>query len=353
MNIGDRVRMIHSSEEGIVVKILGGDMVEIEIEDGFGVPALKSELVVIASEENKKFGEVKTETVQKKNKAKQNNYPKNDKKEVLASKGIFLAFKELNDKKLTLHLINNTDFDLLFIIGRERNTEYQSTFRDLLRSKTEMKVADTDLQNFDKWGVFIFQFLFFKQGLQTFKSPFLKKIKFRANTFFKSKQFAPVIEKEVYLFQIDKDLEEQISSISQIKEVAIQEDKPTKIDTEKLKEQMFETQPKIESKDINSFQQFIRPAKREVDLHIEEITREYEKMNSAEIIQLQLSTFEQEFENAIANGMSEIIFIHGVGNGKLRTEIHKYLSKSSDIEYYKDARKEKFGYGATQIKLKS
>lgn len=358
MNIGDRVRMVHSPEEGIIIKILNKEMVEVEIEDGFGVPALKSELVVIASEENKRFGEVTTDKTQniKQKKTKHQESISSKSKEVVATKGIFIAFQELNDKKMALYLINNTDFDLLFIVGRERNSTYESTFRDLLRSKTKMKIADADLQNFDKWGMFILQFLFFKQGIQTFKPPFLKKIRFRANTFFKSKQTAPILEKEAYLFQIDKDLEEINNVLEQVEEVLTTKEKPSqpaKIDVEKLKAGMFEKQPQAYNKDEKSFQNFIKPAKHEVDLHIEEITKDYEKMNSTEIIQLQLKTFEKEFENAIANGMSEIIFIHGVGNGKLRTEIHKRLSKSSDIEYYKDARKEKFGYGATQVKLKS
>jgi dsDNA-specific endonuclease/ATPase MutS2 len=50
--------------------------------------------------------------------------------------------------------------------------------------------------------------------------------------------------------------------------------------------------------------------------------------------------------------MDEIIFIHGVGNGVLRTEIHKRLSKNKQVEYFKDAMKEKFGYGATLVKIK-
>lgn len=353
MNIGDKVRMIHSSEEGIVVKILNKEMVEVEIEEGFGVPALKSELVIIASEENKRFGEVKTDKIKNKNHTKTKSSSANESKEVVANQGIFLAFQELNDKKLALIFINNTDFDLLFILGRERNSEYESTFRDLLKSKTSMKIEDVDLQNFDKWGIFIFQFLFFKQGIQNFQAPFLKKIRFRANTFFKSKGLAPILEKEAYLFQIDKDVEEQKFDLTQVEDISPKKETTLEIDAEKLKEQMFEKAPQAENKEASSFQQFIKPAKYEVDLHIEEITSDYEKMNSAEIIQLQLHTFEKEFENAIANGMKEIIFIHGIGNGKLRTEIHRYLSKSADIEYYKDARKEKFGYGATQVKLKS
>jgi dsDNA-specific endonuclease/ATPase MutS2 len=50
--------------------------------------------------------------------------------------------------------------------------------------------------------------------------------------------------------------------------------------------------------------------------------------------------------------MDEIVFIHGVGNGILRMEIHKRLGKHAYVQFFKDAMKEKFGYGATLVKLK-
>ena len=55
---------------------------------------------------------------------------------------------------------------------------------------------------------------------------------------------------------------------------------------------------------------------------------------------------------ALAANMHEIVFIHGTGNGVLRQEIHKLLSRNKLIRFYEDARKEKFGYGATLVRLK-
>jgi dsDNA-specific endonuclease/ATPase MutS2 len=36
----------------------------------------------------------------------------------------------------------------------------------------------------------------------------------------------------------------------------------------------------------------------------------------------------------------------------MRMEIHKRLSKHPYVQFFKDAMKEKFGYGATLVKLK-
>ena len=47
MNIGDRVRLMRGKEEGIVTKLLGNNIIEIEIEDGFTIPVKANEVVVI------------------------------------------------------------------------------------------------------------------------------------------------------------------------------------------------------------------------------------------------------------------------------------------------------------------
>jgi dsDNA-specific endonuclease/ATPase MutS2 len=169
--------------------------------------------------------------------------------------------------------------------------------------------------------------LFYKEGNMPLREPLTKKIRFRANTFFKAKQPAPLLNKDAYLFQVDKEV------------IQINPDKILdSIEASKVKESLA--------------QKVITPPEPEVDLHIEKLTRDYNRMGNAEILQLQLQTFESKLENAIAAGMPQIIFIHGVGNGILRMEIHKRLGKNPNVSYFKDAMKEKFGYGATLAKIK-
>jgi hypothetical protein len=55
MNIGDRVRLLRGREEGIIVGFGSNNLVEVEIEDGFRIPALRSEVVVVAAEEAQRF----------------------------------------------------------------------------------------------------------------------------------------------------------------------------------------------------------------------------------------------------------------------------------------------------------
>ncbi|EAY24020.1 Smr/MutS family protein [Microscilla marina] len=355
MNIGDRVRTLHGTEEGIISKI-SGNVVEIEIEDGFSIPVLKNEVVVVAKEEEKRFGSGYQEEDQGRFAARPTDKSPAS-PAIFSSKGIYAAFVPVNDKMYSLYIVNNTDFDLPFTVGVEKNQNHQGLYAGLIRGRDSIKINEVNIKDFDNWGVYIFQFLFAKRGYFAIKAPFVKKMRFRASTFFKSKAKAPVIEKEAYLFQLDKDETSGTLSSHDIGDIpqtdaesqaqAKNQQKP--LDAAKLKEQMF---AKNETTTVKDKPQFVETPEFEVDLHIDKLTGDSNNMNRGEILELQLKTFENKLENAIASGMSEIIFIHGVGNGVLSKEIHKRLSKNSDIQYYEDAHKEKFGYGATAVKLK-
>ena len=86
----------------------------------------------------------------------------------------------------------------------------------------------------------------------------------------------------------------------------------------------------------------------EVDLHIEELMENYSNMSNAEIIMVQLSHFQKALDKAISNNMHKIIFIHGVGSGRLKNEIHSFLNGRDDLQFY-DASYKKYGYGATEV----
>ena len=57
MNIGDKVRALHEDIEGYISKFLPNDIIEVEIEDGFGIPVHKKELVIVSSQEAEFFEE--------------------------------------------------------------------------------------------------------------------------------------------------------------------------------------------------------------------------------------------------------------------------------------------------------
>ena len=70
-------------------------------------------------------------------------------------------------------------------------------------------------------------------------------------------------------------------------------------------------------------------------------------MDNFEMLSLQLETAKRKIEYAISKRISKIIFIHGVGEGVLKSELH-YLFGRYPVRFY-DASYKKYGLGATEV----
>lgn len=57
-------------------------------------------------------------------------------------------------------------------------------------------------------------------------------------------------------------------------------------------------------------------------------------------------------EGAIRSNQNKIVFIHGVGNGRLKHELRKKLERKYSNFKYQDASFKEYGYGATMVYLK-
>ena len=318
MNIGNRVRLLRGKEEGIVSKIVDDKLIEVEIEDGFNIPVLKKEVVIISQQEESVFGKkAATEPLQKRSV-----------KPVTAAKGIYLVFIPVNDRILSLHFINNTEYILLFTLSAFTNGRYEGYVSAEVKNKKSIKVCDLDKTNFEQWPAFIFQSLFYRRGTFDLKEPFQRKIKFKAGSLFKNKKVAPVLMQEAYLYQIDATQTAQA------------------IQAEKVRESLFE--PNNPSDEHKSKRTSHTPI---VDLHIEKITENYATLPGKEILNRQLQKFEKTLNQAIISGQEEIVYIHGKGNGLLKKELHQRLKEIPNVTYVDDLNMEKFGGGATLVRI--
>lgn len=89
-----------------------------------------------------------------------------------------------------------------------------------------------------------------------------------------------------------------------------------------------------------------------VDLHIEEIVDNNPgSLSNGEIINIQMARFTTALEGAINGKTKKIVFIHGVGNGKLRYEVRKTLDAKYSQFPYQDASFAEYGFGATMVML--
>ncbi|HEX7414823.1 MAG TPA: Smr/MutS family protein, partial [Bacteroidia bacterium] len=59
--------------------------------------------------------------------------------------------------------------------------------------------------------------------------------------------------------------------------------------------------------------------------------------------------FQKNLDEAITNRSYKIVFIHGVGNGRLKQEIVAILKNHSKEVSYQDGDYKKYGFGATEV----
>ncbi|EMR01608.1 Smr/MutS family protein [Cesiribacter andamanensis] len=321
MNVGDKVRMLRGKEEGIVTRIIDPKLIEIEIEDGFQIPVLKSEVVVVAREEASFFKRPESEQAP----APPAPLPK---KGATAQEGYFIAYKPLNDRLLSVHLVNNTPDVLLFSIVAEQAGRYEPLASGQLLPRQAHKLSQADLQQFEQWPAWQVRLLPHPaQPGERLAAVLQQRVHPKAATFFRSLRQAPVLDAKAYLLALSP------SSLL------------APAEAQKLQETL-QSGPETRQAPPAG------PIPSQVDLHAEKLVENPKDLSGAAILELQLATFEQVLDRALAAGLEEITFIHGVGNGTLRKELHRRLSAMNTIAWFKDDHKEKWGYGATRVRLK-
>jgi hypothetical protein len=318
MHIGDRVRLLHGHEEGIITNILPNNIIEVEIEDGFVIPVLRKEVALVAKEESIHF--------QPANERLREGGEKNPKEAVTGAVGIYFSFISLNEHEVALHLVNNTDYIILYSVSEMERGKFYGLAYGTLSERSAGKIKNYQLKDFEQWPTFLVQLSYHRKGYFVPKQPITKSLKLKAASFYKRKKNSPVLNKDGYVVQLDID------------------ERPLNLDPEKLKEKLLDSAP---AKTIDK-----TPPAEVVDLHIEKLVAHPEKLSSTEILDIQLNTFRHILDQAIVAGMDQITFIHGVGNGILKHAIQREASQMRNIRFFKDAMKEKFGHGATLIRIK-
>lgn len=315
MNIGDKVRLLHGTEEGTVKKVSSGGRIKVEIEDGFIIDALKSEVVLVAEAEKSYFGENAGAT-----KAPEIALPISAPKD----QGLYLAFLPINDQSLSLYLINDSHQPYLAHVSEVHGGNQRTLFAGTLTSGESIKFDDRLMKEMNDWPEFLLRFIPIQNNLEKAISPFERQLKMKATQFFKHLSKAPRLGKDVYLFAMEQTTKE--------------------LDIRSLNAELREITPKPAA---------VKPAKPapSIDLHIEQLHPNPDQLSNSEKMRIQLETFESNLNRAIASGMDEITFIHGLGNGILKKEIHKRLSQLGNIKYFQDTQKDQWGYGATLVRI--
>ncbi len=87
------------------------------------------------------------------------------------------------------------------------------------------------------------------------------------------------------------------------------------------------------------------------DLHIEKLVKTTKGMQAFDMLELQIETAQRHISFAIEKRIPKIVLIHGVGDGRLRTEI-EYILKRYENVWFQEASFQRYGQGAIEINFK-
>jgi hypothetical protein len=311
--IGDHVRLLAGKEQGYV-RAIRKNIIDVEIEEGFIIPVLDKELVVISSEEKKYF---QSEHIQKL-----------DESERAVDGDLFLALQPTENMHYNLLLINQTLSEVLFTTYLSSIRGWQALQHGELRTKDYVILQNLHFNKIDEASEILINWIPVVKKPTQDPIAISKKIKLRAKWLINPPQPLPIIKQKGYLIHLTSEA--------------------IKVDVVSLKEAMMNPKSKTETANKSH----VTRVPETIDLHIENLVEDVNSIPKNEMLKFQVNHFEKLLDQAIIQGMSEITFIHGVGNGTLKYNIEKKCSGHPHIAYFKDAMKEKFGYGAIFIKLK-
>jgi len=314
--------MLHGFGEGVVIKI-DGNQVMVLLNEGIEIPIRAQDLVVVSTKHDK------DQTA--KADAKTISDPKPiPSRTFFVKDGVYLVGEQQTNALVDFSIVNHTDFNisiLVYKLGKPVN----QFFTHLLIEPKSVELLPSALPISDSGHVVGLQFQVLKfHPIQGDPSPIKEtKISFSQTDWKKTIAKIPILEKEGYLIQLDAEM------------VAINADA--------IMESMMNQ--KQQAMPLKTKEETRKMEWREVDLHIEKLTSDFGSMNAVQMFDIQITSFEKAFDKALMDGIGSLIVIHGVGGGILKQEIHKRLSQSKQIKFYKEGRREKFGYGATEIQF--
>lgn len=116
-----------------------------------------------------------------------------------------------------------------------------------------------------------------------------------------------------------------------------------------VEEEKIEKKKKIEPFSLNSRKNRFSY---EFDLHAEKIISSLETKSKEEILSIQLHKAKEYLIEANELRIQRVYLIHGIGSGRLKSEIDTILSRLDFVISFDNAYHPKYGKGATEVKLR-
>ena len=333
--VGDKILVLHSNEEGEVIDIINEKMVMIEVR-GVKFPAYMDQ---IDFPYFKRFTEKKLFPEKKTPKQYIDEIPKEKRVVVDAREndGVWLTLipkfsvDEFGDEVVDLfklHLINRTADAYHFEYKQDFFSQENFSLTNEIHSSQDFYLHDIQFSEVNDHPSFSFVFSLLKPQKG-------KEVQFEHSFKLKPKQVFQ---------QVEEMKEKNVPAINYL----LFEKYPDHIGQDRLNLTQLSTKG-YKIYDASKIKNNLPPARSVIDLHMEKLTDNLARLSNLEILAMQLSEFEKWYELALAHHQPSLIVIHGVGTGRLRDEIHEILKTRKEVKNFVNQYDPRFGYGATEI----
>lgn len=343
---GDYVRFLNEKQEGTVSKVLGNGNVIVDIENDFPIEATPKELVKVVSTADQKASLSPTPSTVAPTPLWENH---KEFSALFACKDqLYLLVvptqNQVSAGPVKLYLVNSTSHDFAFSLHYRKGNQLTGIHYGGIAQDECIFLGEIKREK-----LFDFDDLQF-EGLHFFSEATPSKRKISLNFSLAlpdlAQQFpnlsAPLsFAKSMILFHADETSEENMDLLLE-KLQHEHRQKPVQKEEKKIIERKQGGNDLLRKHGLS-------PSQREIDLHIEEITPNIEGLSNADIIQIQLAHFKKELDKCYLRQQKSIVFIHGIGNGKLKAEIRRELREAN--LRFSDGSYERYGSGATEVFL--
>lgn len=347
MKVGDKVRFLNTTGGGIIKGFQGKDIVLVEDQEGFDIPVLTREVVVIEPSNDmqvrqvaKPVTEIQQNITSPQNKHEEYKPEETQEGEQLT---IFLAYlpvdiKNLSTTNFECYLINDSNYYLSYNYMSRLESGWISRNAGVIEPNTKLFIEEFNKEVLNDIEHICLQFIAYKKGKSfAIKNPYSVEVRIDTVKFYKLHSFR------------DNDYFEDGAIIYPItrRDLAEREFTFSAEEIEQAMKQKEHQRPRI--------QPIVKKEKNiiiEIDLHAVELLDSVNGLSSGDILEYQLTKFREAMEENKKNKGQKIVFIHGKGDGVLKNAILKELKTKYKSAYYQDASFREYGYGATMVTIK-
>ncbi|RMF24496.1 MAG: hypothetical protein D6765_11695 [Bacteroidetes bacterium] len=334
---GARVKLVHTREKGVVVRVLDEGMVLVRLlEEGLEIPVAAEDLRLLeaagqsAPRKSPRPGSERPASLQ-------DPEPQFTR---LKSEGILLAFVPLNapPTEFQTFLLNDTSRHAVFSLRLRFGDQVEEECSGKLPAHHAEPVGHLLLDDLNDGPTYELEC---REDSTAGLGPLLQKsLKIKPKTFFKKFKTAPLLHKGAHLFPLFPSLDAP--------ESPQEEDLPTytrrRARPRSAPSDLYRPVSPYAPDELAAFVP-------EVDLHIDKLRSDWRKLSKAEILRIQLDAFDRFMEKAIRLGAERVFIVHGVGKGRLRDEIASRLLQMPEVRSFKNEYHPRYGWGATEVEL--